>query len=46
MKSLIRTGVFVLALFGSLALADVKDAGAGGFTVVNEVIIEIGRAHV
>jgi uncharacterized protein YndB with AHSA1/START domain len=40
MKSLIGTGVFVLALFSSLALAEVKDAAAGGFTVVNEVIIE------
>jgi len=40
MKSLIRTAVFVFVLFSGQALAEVKDAGVGGFTVVNEVIIE------
>jgi len=40
MKILIRSGLFVFALFSSLAFAEVKDAGAGGFTIVNEVIID------
>jgi uncharacterized protein YndB with AHSA1/START domain len=40
MKNLIASGVFVLAFFSSLALADVKDAAAGGFTVANEVTID------
>jgi uncharacterized protein YndB with AHSA1/START domain len=40
MKILIRTGLFAFALFSSLAFAEVKDAGVGGFTVVNEVTIE------
>ena len=40
MKTLLRTGLFVLTLFSSLATAEVKDAGAGGFTVVSEAIID------
>jgi uncharacterized protein YndB with AHSA1/START domain len=40
METLLRTGLFVLTLFSSLAVAEVKDAGAGGFTVANEAIID------
>jgi len=40
MKSLLRTGLFVFALLSGLAFAEVTDAGAGGFTTVNEVIID------
>jgi uncharacterized protein YndB with AHSA1/START domain len=40
MNTLIRAGVFVFALFSSLALAEVKDASPGGFTVVNRVTID------
>jgi uncharacterized protein YndB with AHSA1/START domain len=40
MKMLIRTGVLVFVLFSSLGFAEVKDAGAGGFTVVNTVVID------
>ena len=37
---LIRTGLFFLVLFSSSGFAEVKDAGAGGFTVVNKVTID------
>lgn len=40
MKILLRTGLFALALFSSLAFAEVKDASAGGFTVVSKVTID------
>ena len=40
MKMLIRTGLYFLVLFSSLGFAEVKDVGAGGFTVVNRVTID------
>jgi hypothetical protein len=40
MNVLLRTGLFVLALFSSHAFAEVENAGAGGFTVVNEALID------
>jgi uncharacterized protein YndB with AHSA1/START domain len=43
MKIQLRTGLLVLVLFGGLAFAEVKDAGAGGFTSVNEVTIHASR---
>ena len=39
-QMLIRTGLFFLVLFSSSGFAEVKDAGAGGFTVVNKVTID------
>jgi len=40
MKMLIRTGMIVFVLFSSLGFAEVRDADAGGFTVVNRVTID------
>jgi len=43
MKSLLRTSLLVLALNASGALAEVTDAGVGGFVSVHEVIIDASR---
>jgi uncharacterized protein YndB with AHSA1/START domain len=45
MKILLRTGMLVpvFALLSSLALAEVENAGVGGFTVVNKVTVEASR---
>lgn len=46
MKNLIRSGLFAFVFFASLTLAEVKDAGVNGFSVVNEVTIDADREAV
>ncbi len=43
MKILFRSSLFVIALCTGSAFAEVRDAGEGGFTTVNEVIIDASR---
>lgn len=43
MKSLLRTSLFVFALYAGSAFAEVTNAGEGGFVSVNEVIIDASR---
>jgi hypothetical protein len=40
MRVLLRSGLIVFALLSSAAFAEVKDASAGGFTVVSEMTVE------
>lgn len=46
MKSVITTILLAALLAGGPATAEVTDAATGGFTTVNEVVIDAGRADV
>jgi hypothetical protein len=46
MKILFRTSLFIFALWSGSAFAEVTDAEKGGFTTVNEVIVDAGREDV
>ena len=46
MKILLCTGLFVFASLAGTAFADVTDSAEGGFSTVNEVIIDADRALV
>ena len=43
MKNLLRTGLFANLILLGFASAEVTDADSGGFTIVNEVIIDASR---
>jgi hypothetical protein len=43
MNILLRTAIFLLAVFSGPVLAEVTDAGAGGFTTVNEQIVAASK---
>ena len=43
MKILFRSSLFIITLCTGSAFAEVRDAGEGGFTTVNEVIIDASR---
>lgn len=46
MKILLCTGLFAFALLADTASAEVTDSAAGGFTTVNEALIDADRALV
>ena len=46
MKTLLRTALLSIAVLAGAASADVKDSAAGGFTIVNEVVVTADRADV
>ncbi len=43
MKILIRNSLLVFVIFGGIASAEVLHAGAGGFTIANEVTVDASR---